>query len=745
MDVEEDFPRTTEVVLTPLGQPRRRREPVSQPESFVLPSSTSNSSRPSKVGNAVSPGQLPKVDNIEAGTLLLGTVAMVTSSGLRVHLPGGMQGFARATDVVDLPTGDHQRLHHIVASAFSVGSHVVASVLEVKNGFLALSMKPSVINKGLRADSIIPGMLLPSCLRSYEEHGAIISFTMGDNELRGFVKHDYHNKEDGDVTDKSTADEPNVCSTLKKGKQQQGMYSTKYLMPYSTVYVVVESVNLDRKVANCKWAWESDIPVAVDCSLPLLCVRPGLLLVGQITEVHYPAAGHSSVAGSRVNYGFDIKCLSTLSAVVPALHSVTSYSVERLDAAKRDKDVTNNHTSSNDKTSHYMDPKGKSKAEDILDRDNTDHPLEVEDTVIGRVIYVDHWQKTIYVSLLSHIVDWKGPKGFPNSLLSSAAKTFAKVIRSIPGNGVIFSLCRLKKLESPASEPDPETLNFSSKLLGYCPQSQLSDDARSDTTKGKKSSSFKIAMSFTLGSVHPTVELEYDFFMRVTQLTMRQTLSKETLVSPFQLHGGTLVKAEITKIAKNGLNVRISKFVHGKVTMEHLTDVPLPQVPDRYKVGATLKLRVLRFDHVHNMLLLTAKRAMRKDSDALTSFEQLSVGKEVVGYISRVKRDEDNATDRGETVFVKFYNDLQTTLDQSELREAKENEVELNNGDVVRVVVTRIDKRRGAFYVTLTPEKMSTLKSMAKAKQKRKREIRREACKKAFTNYVSSRKRKASE
>ncbi|GIX66163.1 rRNA biogenesis protein RRP5 isoform X1 [Babesia caballi] len=788
MEAEEDFPRSSEVVLEPLGQPRRRNRATSQPASAPTFAASNRAKRSVLAGASSSRGQLPTIENLEAGTLVMGSVAIVAPTGLRVHLPGGLYGFVRSSDAVDMPTTERCRLDSIVAGSLNVGSHVVCSVLEVKNGFAALTMRPSVINKGLTLASLTPGMLLPASVRAHEDHGILLSFGLvGSGEVRGFIPYDEEAPGHGTGTGASSGgtsgtearveskkaftngDSTTDDSAMKTDKPTKDAQATnagrssasmRKLPLHSTVYVVVDSVNVDRQVVSCKWPWRHSIPLPPDCQVPLLSVRPGLLLVGEISDVHYPASAISATTDSRVNYGFDVKCLNGLAAVVPAIHSVLTYSerspgavpssVEEESHGEPDGKATTKDAADTATSSKALKRKRKGKLAASLEVES-DAPLGLEDMVVGRVLYVNHWHKTIYVSLLSHLVRWKGPQGHPHRLTPNALKTFGKVVRSIPGHGVVFSICRLKTEEQLMLEHSPEDLPFKASDMGYCEPSHLQDAPNGGADKAPRSrgaSAPQLALAYTLGSVHPTVELEFDFLTRLTRLSMKESLRKETLVSPFQLPAGTSVRGTITKVLKTGVSVRLSKLVHGKVPLEHLTDVPLPQVPDRFPVGRAIKLRALRYDHVHSALLLTAKRTFRKDSDPLTSFEQLSVGKEFLGFISRVRRSGEAASGpatNSETVSVRFYNDLQSALDPAEIEEAQRLDVDLSSGAVVRVAVSRVDPRRRVFHVTLSPDKIASLKEQALARTKRRREARRAACKKAFTNYTSLRKRRKAE
>ncbi|ORM39700.1 Protein RRP5 -like protein [Babesia sp. Xinjiang] len=745
MEAEEDFPRSSEVVLEPLGEPRRRNRVTSDGNTATTFIAAPKAKRSVEPTSSLTRCQLPTLENLEVGSLVLGSVAVVTPSGLRVHLPNGLVGFVRASDVVDIPETQRCRPEAVVPSSINVGSHVVCSVLEVKRSYVSLSMRPSVINKGLTLVSLTSGMLLPASVRSHEDHGILLTFHLGDSgDVRGFVKYDDDVKASKETDASKSRSGKNKKSMKNNGRGVKTAIvpgSPRNLPLHSTVYVVVDSVSLARQLVTCKWPWRHDLPVSLDCTIPLLCIRPGLLLVGEISDIHIPASSQSVSAESRTNYGFDLKCLNGLGAIVPAVHSVVNYShpFSKIPEKAAESDSDDEPAEGSVDTSLKKNRITKASTfQSILSYD----PLGVEDCVVGRVLYVNHWNKTIYVSVLSHVLKWKGPQGHPHRLISNTLKTFGKVLRTIPGHGVVFSLCRLRENKQLESDYSPESLSFNETDIGFCEFSQLYDDSKGSDDGSRGISAPQLALSFGSGTVHPAIELEFDFLTRFVRLSTRPSLQDETLVSPFQLIGGHSIKGVITKVGSSGVNVRLSKLVQGKVPLEHLTDVPPSEVPEQFVVGGTLKLRVLRFDHVHSMLLLTAKRGMRKDPSPLLNFNQLSIGKEFSGYVCRMRKTSDNssgvAAKKRDIVTVRFYNDLQSTLDPHELAEAERLSLDLSHGALVSVVITRIDHRRRCFYVTLSPDKVSSFKALATVRRKRRRDARRAACKKAFTNYVSS-------
>ncbi|KAL6845670.1 hypothetical protein ACP4OV_024493 [Aristida adscensionis] len=147
-------------------------------------------------------GKLPRfanritVKNISPNMKLWGVVIEVNQKDIVVSLPGGMRGFIRSEDVCDIALeGTHKDSESsICAEVVHVGQLVPCVVLRVDddkkegkvNRRVWLSLRLSLLYKGLSLDALQEGMVLAAQVKSIEDHGYILHF--GVSSFSGFMQ-----------------------------------------------------------------------------------------------------------------------------------------------------------------------------------------------------------------------------------------------------------------------------------------------------------------------------------------------------------------------------------------------------------------------------------------------------------------------------------------------------------------------------------------------------------------------------
>ncbi|CAG9462427.1 unnamed protein product [Pedinophyceae sp. YPF-701] len=99
------------------------------------------------------------------GTKVWAAVAEVSSADVVLSLPHGRRGRVVAEDCAGLDAGDD------LSNVYYVGQLVRAVVTEVEDKKVALSLKPSEVNAGLAAQTLIAGAVLSAAVVSAEDHG----------------------------------------------------------------------------------------------------------------------------------------------------------------------------------------------------------------------------------------------------------------------------------------------------------------------------------------------------------------------------------------------------------------------------------------------------------------------------------------------------------------------------------------------------------------------------------------------
>jgi len=195
-------------------------------------------------------GKLPKIvkslrlKSLSTGMKLWGVIAEVNSKDLVISLPGGLRGIVTAYEASDslselqsimLSTAQDviikKKLHKkeisesrnetgnlSIKDLFTVGQLVPCVVCKLERGEedgaiksskkIWLSLRLSLLHKGLTIDAVQEGMVMMACVKSVEDHGYVLSF--GLPSFSGFLPH-------GDKNDGR--------GKLKKGQLVQGVVS----------------------------------------------------------------------------------------------------------------------------------------------------------------------------------------------------------------------------------------------------------------------------------------------------------------------------------------------------------------------------------------------------------------------------------------------------------------------------------------------------------------------------------------
>ncbi|KAJ6839615.1 rRNA biogenesis protein RRP5 [Iris pallida] len=163
-------------------------------------SATGDDDLGSLFGEGIS-GKLPRfanritLKNISPKMKLWGVIVEVNPKDLVVSLPGGLRGFVRAEEVSDIVLGntDKDTENNMLCSKFHVGQLVSCIVLRVDddkregkgNKRIWLSLRLSLLYKGLTIDAVQDGMVLTAQVKSVEDHGYILQF--GVSSISGFL------------------------------------------------------------------------------------------------------------------------------------------------------------------------------------------------------------------------------------------------------------------------------------------------------------------------------------------------------------------------------------------------------------------------------------------------------------------------------------------------------------------------------------------------------------------------------
>ncbi|XP_020532096.1 rRNA biogenesis protein RRP5 [Amborella trichopoda] len=177
---------------------KRPRKPFTSEEDLGSLFGDGSSSTLPRFANRITP------KNVSVGMKIWGIISEVNAKDLLVSLPGGLKGFVKVEEASDLflekggslekTRGSSSKENNVLECNFYVGQLVPCVVIGVAHDDkreakgskrIWLSLRLSLLHKGLALDSIHDGMVLMACVRSVEDHGYILHF--GISCFTGFM------------------------------------------------------------------------------------------------------------------------------------------------------------------------------------------------------------------------------------------------------------------------------------------------------------------------------------------------------------------------------------------------------------------------------------------------------------------------------------------------------------------------------------------------------------------------------
>ncbi|KAG6862187.1 hypothetical protein C0995_004269 [Termitomyces sp. Mi166 len=184
-----------------------------------------------------------------------------------------------------------------------------------------------------------------------------------------------------------------------------------------------------------------------------------------------------------------------------------------------------------------------------------------------------------------------------------------------------------------------------------------------------------------IGTSHRARIIGYFPFDGLLQLSFKPSIIEQKFLQIADVQVGEVVKGTIKKLTETGLFVSLSGNIDGVVWPNHYADIILKHPSKRFKIGASIKCRVLVVDAERRRISLTAKKTLLESTLPLIStFEDAKVG--VVTHAVVFKVHEKH-------IMVEFFNNLKAIVP---IKEASETPLHqpADSFPVGRVVRVRI-------------------------------------------------------
>ena len=177
---------------------------------------------------------------------------------------------------------------------------------------------------------------------------------------------------------------------------------------------------------------------------------------------------------------------------------------------------------------------------------------------------------------------------------------------------------------------------------------------------------------------------------------------------------GSAVRGEVTEVSDRGVVVKLSRNVHGFIARMHLSDVASLRDPSKkYKVGQSVKCRVLTCDVVSRKAQLTCKKTLvRSKLGIVTDYANAEPGTSAHGFVS--------ALDKRRGVTVTFFGGVYGVIPAADLSSVGVDDC-TTAYEVGQVIACRIVDRHGRRVRLI----LDSLGDEAVARAKLEREARK--------------------
>lgn len=216
---------------------------------------------------------------------------------------------------------------------------------------------------------------------------------------------------------------------------------------------------------------------------------------------------------------------------------------------------------------------------------------------------------------------------------------------------------------------------------------------------GKVDGLYETSGPFKAGSKHRGRVVGYNAFDGIFLISFEKTVIEQRFLRIEDVPVGDVVEGVVEKLVVgengvHGLIVKLSEGISGLVPEMHLSDVRLQHPEKKFREGMKVKARVLSTEPSKRQLRLTLKKTLvNSDANPIKSFDEVSVGMQVLGTIMNVLQNG---------AVVQFYGHLRGFLPLSEMSEAyiRDPKEHFRQGQVVNVHVIDVDAETNRLVVS---------------------------------------------
>ncbi|XP_063228605.1 protein RRP5 homolog isoform X2 [Bacillus rossius redtenbacheri] len=228
-----------------------------------------------------------------------------------------------------------------------------------------------------------------------------------------------------------------------------------------------------------------------------------------------------------------------------------------------------------------------------------------------------------------------------------------------------------------------------------------------DDTDPARTWARELGSKFAVGTLHRCRVLDYDYMDQVYICSTESNVLEAQFIHPSSVAAGQHVWCEVASLGPTFVTVSVLgeedsdyRAFTAIVPVHHLSDDPLGQPEDTYRVGSRWKARVLSVEDL-NVKLTLKPSLVSSELPVLASYEDAQPGECYDGTVIRILENG---------LLIKFYGDVAGFIPRSRI--TRDDDTELGKmfhvGQMVRCYVLYVKLEQEGLFLTLEPPSSET-------------------------------------
>lgn len=303
----------------------------------------------------------------------------------------------------------------------------------------------------------------------------------------------------------------------------------------------------------------------------------------------------------------------------------------------------------------------------------------VDSTIEARILHIHPETKRIALTLLPHLVSWSPAKFDGITIGDRFEQGEIRRVDEKHGLAVVVSLNSKSKLgateknndsdDEDSKDAESEDGDSGSKVRAYIPIAKVSDSGKERLSENH----------YAIGSSKKVRVFGTNVLEGTLLLTHRKSDWKDPYLSYADLKVGDIVEGTIKSLNSKGAVVSLSTSVEAFCPRSHLSDVEVSDPEARFKVGSTIKARVLRVSLEEGNAFVTFKKTLVKSTLAVIANYSVDAGVWAHGTIVAIL---------GNGMLIAFYNEVKGFVPLHELNTTLEKKDTANPDATMKALRT---------------------------------------------------------